>query len=133
MWKKPATTLEQLCFKLKHLVSPGGGGGGGGGAVLFRPDTKSVGRLLSGRGRGGGGGGVPYMKGGGTATPNPPPPPPPPPPVSAPAPLPQGILHSMLEFGIDLNHTVYFIYADWKGKVCLTSSSLVISWESELL
>ena len=23
-------------------------------------------------------------------------------------------LHSMFEFGIDLNHTVYFIYADWK-------------------
>ena len=90
--EKLATRLEQLYFKFKHLVSPQGRTQDfpkgvlrpaiRGGAVRFRPDTKS----------GGGGGG-----GGGEGGPTPPRI------CSCPFTFTPRYLHSMFEFGIDLN------------------------------
>ena len=104
--EKPATTLEQLCFKLKHLVSPQGwiqdfpkGGlkpairkAEGGGGVLCCPvqarHEKWGGSCLAEEGRG-----ILYERG--ICNPQPP--------VSAPVPLPQGIRNydSSSYIGID--------------------------------
>ena len=95
--EKPATTLEQLCFKLKHLVSTQGQIR----AVRFRPDTTPL------------------------------------PPCICSCSFTPRYLHSTFEFGIDLNHTVYFIYADWKCELREGVLNVIklwfISWESELL